>query len=302
MEAGRGGGGGGEGGGAGAGAGVGAGEAVLKAGAGAGAGLARHTREAIEAAVSKLKVKVTHLGFWKVIKKLGPAANSPDSAFMHEGKSYTVEGYFAFKATTDPRYKKLKYPFLPTVNMGSATKKELYPAEFVMVPPGQPRNRMVTSDPTVAAELIKYAAVKPQERMNHITNKASSVVQMMRSDDTARAFGLSNISTTPVAVSATVLPPAVLLYGGGAEVRPGHSGTWNTDYPRRLPFLRPPPNPRNGPYMYGVLLVGFGPRAVLTGSRRWGSSAAHWRPSRFSLGCGWCREGGLSSATTIPPH
>lgn len=216
-------------------------------------GLPRGVLERIDQAIAKTKVKVAHLGFWKVIRHVGPAANSNDSKFEHEGKEYTVEQYFTLKARTDPRYKKLQYPFLPTVNMGSKSKKELYPAELVKVPPGQVRNKMITDNPKLAAEVIKYAAVKPSERMSHIADSGKSVVKVMQSDPTAAAFGLNTVSLAPQTVPARVLPQAKLQYGGGAVVDPHFAGTWNADSNK---FLRSPPDARQGGYMYGVLTVG----------------------------------------------
>jgi eukaryotic translation initiation factor 2C len=218
----------------------------------------------IDKAVAKLKVKVTHLGFWKVARHLGPPANHPASSFEHEGRSYTVQDYYALKARSDPRYPKaLKYPYLPTINMGSKTKPELYPAELVAVPAGQPRNRLLSESPFLVADMIKYAAVKPAERMRHITEHSGSVVNVLRTDATAIAFGLNTVSATPATVTATVLPPAELQYGRGQVVHPRLKGSWNAEAHR---FLQSPPSPvvsakGAGFYSYAILLVGPGPPA-----------------------------------------
>jgi hypothetical protein len=58
----------------------------------------------------------------------------------------------------------------------------------------------------------QYAAVKPQERMDFITDSAS-VVSVLRKDPNAAAFGVSTINPEPMAVSAVLLPPAKLRYG-----------------------------------------------------------------------------------------
>ena len=221
-------------------------------------GLDGRSKRTIETCISKLKVKVTHLGFWKVVRHLGPAANDRNAAFDHDGKKYTVAEYYALKSKTDKRYKPLKYPTLPTVNMGSKTRPELYPIELVDVPSGQARNRMLTEDPRLVAEMIKYAAVKPAERMAHIVNNANSIVKTIRNDPTAQAFGLSGVSATPSTVPATILPQAKLQYGAGQVVDPGFKGTWSADFPKKVPFYRPPAAGQ-GKCTYGIVLVGDAP-------------------------------------------
>ena len=58
-------------------------------------------------------------------KKLGPASNSPDSAFEYEGQMVTVEKYYQLMAVKNPIYQKigkngkLKFPELPTINIGN---------------------------------------------------------------------------------------------------------------------------------------------------------------------------------------
>jgi len=210
----------------------------------------------IEEAVQKIRVRVIHLGFAKVAKHLGPPANHPQSAFEHEGVMYTVEQYYAFKARTDPRYKPVKYPYLPTVNMGSSSRKELYPAELVVIPPGEMRNHLVKEDPFLNAAMIKHAAVRPSERMNHVTNHPQSVVKVLRTDATAKAFGLHQIALTPTQVPATMLPPAKLQYGNSHTAEPQFKGEWNPSGSSNLTFLRPPEKPLNGGYVFGVLVVG----------------------------------------------
>jgi eukaryotic translation initiation factor 2C len=224
-----------------------------------GRGLSPHQRREIDQAVAKLKVKVTHHGFWKVARHLGPPANHPDSRFEHEGRPYTVQEYYALKARSDPRYPKaLKYPYLPTINMGSKSKPELYPAELVAVPAGQPRNRLLSENPSLVADMIKYAAVKPAERMRHITEHSGSVVNVLRTDATAAAFGLNTVSATPATVTATVLPPAQLQYGLGQVMDPRLRGSWSADYPKKMRFVQAPPDPVAASYSYAIVLVSGG--------------------------------------------
>ena len=102
------------------------------------------------------------------------------------------------------------------------------------------------------------AAVRPDDRMRFIMDGGtgdSSIVSVLRNDPTAKAFGLGEISTTPMAVSAVLLPHAKLRYGGGIVIDPLLSGTWNMDGKK---FSHPPAQNTN--IGYGILIVGgYGP-------------------------------------------
>jgi hypothetical protein len=60
--------------------------------------------------------------------------------------------------------------------------------------------------------------VRPDERMNFVVNGSgsgtdASVVNVLRRDKNAEAFGISNINPEPMACTALLLPPAKLRYG-----------------------------------------------------------------------------------------
>ena len=227
-------------------------------------GLPQNMIDLINKAISNLKVRLIHIGHSKKVKKLGPAANSPASEFDMDGTKITVSAYFELMAKKDPVYRnamgkngKLKYPELPTINVGSSNKPILVPAELVAIPSGQSRNQYFT--PEVTGKMVRYAAVKPHERMSHI-NKEGSVITMLKTDPSAIAFGLNDLNSTPMKVPATLLPPPRLQYGKNATIDPVLNGTWNIDYPKRNEFLRAPPFPQGAAgYTYGVLVVGDGP-------------------------------------------
>ena len=121
----------------------------------------------------------------------------------------------------------MKFPFLPTINVGSNSKPILIPVELVTVIGGQSRASKVTGDMT--AQMIKYAAVRPDERQKFITSPTDGISSILNSDPTASAFGLNKISLEPLKCNASLLPPAKIRYGGqNGEVEPGLSGGWNT--------------------------------------------------------------------------
>jgi hypothetical protein len=55
---------------------------------------------------------------------------------------------------------------------------------------------------------------------------------------------MAGLSREPMTVSATLLPPAKLLYGAGETVEPKLQGTWNIG--RNTMFAASPPNAVNG--------------------------------------------------------
>jgi len=221
----------------------------------------------INKVIKNAKIKLNHLGHWRKARELGPPSNSKASEFDYEGKRVTVAAYFEIMSKTKPEYSKclkngkLKYPALPTINIGSLKKPVLVPSELISVPGGQSRSQVMDGEMT--ALMIRHAAVRPEERMKFISEGDSAtttgVVNLIRNDSTAADFGLSKTSLEPMMVPACVLPQAKLRYAGDKMVDPGFNGTWNIDRPQ-MKFVKAPPAPnKDGSYTYGVLVVGNGP-------------------------------------------
>jgi eukaryotic translation initiation factor 2C len=236
--------------------------------------LSKQEIDVVNAAIKGVKVKLIHIGHSKKASKLGPAANAKGSEFEYEeeksGKkvkrNVTVAQYFEIMGKANPTYReklgkdgKLKFPLLPTINVGTDKHPVLIPAEFVFVPGGQ-LMRQNANTPQMVAEVIKYAAVRPDERMKTICNgegndSSQSVLHVLKQDPTAKAFGTANIDPVPMAVPAHLLPPPKLQYQG-STVNPGLEGSWNIDRPKQQRFVRLPPNPIAGKgYTYGLLVV-----------------------------------------------
>ena len=84
-------------------------------------------------------------------------------------------------------------------------------------------------------------------------------MKVLRVDDIAKAFGVSNTDASPMSVPCVILPQAKLRYGGDKIVDPGLTGTWNIDRPQ-MKFAKTPPGAnREGAYTYGIMIVGEGP-------------------------------------------
>jgi hypothetical protein len=155
----------------------------------------------------------------------------------------TVAQYFQMMTAKVPdRYQPLRYPFLPTVNVGTKKRAVLVPMELVDIIPGQTRTRSVTGD--ISAQIIKYAAMLPNDRFKNIGQK-SSLFEALADDQDAEHFGLAQIATTPSGalrlpqrVTGTILPPPRLQYGNQV-IEPQLKGTWNLA--NRTTFAHPAP-------------------------------------------------------------
>ncbi len=180
--------------------------------------------------ISNSKVKASHTRYVGKIKGLGPPANHPDSRFLLKDKNIqiTVSDYFNEMSKSNPAYKKLKYPGLPTVNLGTNSKPRLLPCELMDMLGGQSRSRLT---PEITAQVIRHSAILPDERFKRIIGSAAghseSAVEAVRSDPTCINFGVSAINAQPLIVSSQLLPPPKLEYRGGKDAQPGLAGSWN---------------------------------------------------------------------------
>lgn len=219
-------------------------------------------REKINEDIKNAKVGLKYITFNRKAKSIGPPANDKDSQFDFNGQMLTVAQYFELMAGSDPSYTqalqasggKLKYPDLMTINIGSGTKPVLIPPELMFVPKGQCRANSATPD--MVAQLIKYAAVKPQERFQLITDH--STLSAITTNETASLFGLDSINHVPMAHGSRILPPAKLLYKNGATVEPRLNGEWRMEETRHKFYKSPPGN--DGGLGYATLQVTHSPQ------------------------------------------
>lgn len=119
----------------------------------------------------------------------------------------------------------LKFPQIPTLNIGSKKRPILQPLELLEVLEGQTCSKR--RDNEFTAEIIKHAAIAPDSRMKRlISNKQGSLLSALQSCSALTAFGV-NISQEPVQVGATLLFPPKLAYRDNNIAEPRFSGTWN---------------------------------------------------------------------------
>jgi eukaryotic translation initiation factor 2C len=171
------------------------------------------------------KLKATHLGYAKKFKGLGPVASSRESEFevaqpTGPPRMMNVADYYRLKARDTPSYAaklpggQLRFPFLPTINVGSTSKPTLIPMELIDVLCGQNFSHKCTGEMT--ATIIKYSAVPPQERFSCLINPTSdggeSVLSMLHRDPIAAAFGINQFGSAPLEVSGRILPAPRIRY------------------------------------------------------------------------------------------
>lgn len=179
----------------------------------------------INADLKNTKLRAIHLGYAKKFKCLGPAASSRESVFevaqpAGPSRMMNVDEYYLVKARDTPSYAaklqggRLRYPFLPTINVGSKAKPTLVPMELIDVIRGQNFSHKCTGEMTAA--IIKYSAVPPQDRFSCLINPTGegeeSVLSMLRGDPFAAAFGINQFGSAPLEVSGRILPSPRIRY------------------------------------------------------------------------------------------
>ncbi len=190
---------------------------------------------------------------------LGPAASHQDSAFAVDDKSITVAEYFEGMARYQESYRrylpagKLKYPRLPCVQVGSRRRPIRVPSELIEVVPGQSRQRNLPSD--VAANIIRNAAMPPNERFKHLGTEslANGILGELAVDHNCRAFGLDGIDPAPMQVQGVILPPPKLQYGNRV-IEPELRGSWNLA--GGVTFAHPAPMDKySSHYPFGLIVA-----------------------------------------------
>lgn len=229
------------------------------------------------------KLKLTHMNHWRKFREFGPPSNSKDTEFMFNDHPVTVAQYFA-ELAQDPTkiaYRtalsngRLRYPFLPTVNIGNKQRAVLVPPELVIVPDGQTRNRGVTPD--IQGKVVRLATKMPTERCSYVTD-SHSVISLVRHDGISGSFGLNKVDPRPISVDATLLPSAVLMYNNRV-VDPDLSGSWRSDDCR---FLEAPSGSNSNTLLFGVLIVSNSNRPL----DNWKDLVSRFISSLESTSCG----------------
>ncbi|CAH8441043.1 unnamed protein product [Schistosoma turkestanicum] len=145
----------------------------------------------------------------------------PANQLIIEERKQSVAAYFY-----EHHQIKLKYPDLPCVKVmwiyccipQVDLKREVYmPMELLNILPFQAPN---ATKADVASEVIRCAAVRPQERFQELQNFSSS---MLKSHPLIKQFGLT-VQSRPIDVSARVIQPPSAAFGrsGVVSLKPGN--------------------------------------------------------------------------------
>ncbi|CAH8468977.1 unnamed protein product [Schistosoma margrebowiei] len=138
----------------------------------------------------------------------------PADKLMIEERKQSVAAYF-----DEHHHIKLKYPDLPCIKVDQ--KREVYmPMELLNILPFQAPN---ASKADVASEVIRCAAVRPQERFQELQTFSNS---MLKSHPLIKQFGLT-LQSRPVDVSARVLQPPSAAFDR-SRVIPLKPGSWTS--------------------------------------------------------------------------
>lgn len=142
---------------------------------------------------------------------------------LNSGEEITVGEYFHREKKV-----KLRFPYMPCIQVGNE-KKEIYlPIEFCRIQEGQVLNRKMTENQT--AEMVRNAARPPHERKSRILESVKRV--NYNQDQCIKEFGFQVMDDHFQKVPARVLEPPKLEYFGNRPVIP-RAGVW-----RNQRFLR----------------------------------------------------------------
>lgn len=125
----------------------------------------------VETKLKNARVLLIHVHHHRKLRTFGPSSNSPESSFECDGRQITVAEYYEKTCHSSPTELlnkalpsgRLRYPFLPTINVGSKKRMILIPMELVEVPPGQSR----PVDGAIQSKVIRLAAMLPDERLKY---------------------------------------------------------------------------------------------------------------------------------------
>ncbi|CAA7266206.1 unnamed protein product [Cyclocybe aegerita] len=170
--------------------------------------------------VRGVRVKTTHLGYKKTVKKMSnlTARQHKFKADEYGGREVTVEEYFKLK------YKiTLRHPEMQLVDVGGQ-KANLLPPELCEILPNQPFRGKLTDEHT--ANMITVAAKPPN--INAASIAGSGLDQLgfrPNASPQLNAFGVS-IGNQMTVVPGRILPPPGIKYGQGTP-SVDEKASWN---------------------------------------------------------------------------
>ncbi|XP_067123336.1 protein argonaute-2-like [Centruroides vittatus] len=167
-----------------------------------------------------LRIQVTHLSYPRKYRVSDVTRESAHhTIFFREenGKKIktSVAQYFEME------YKKLQYPNLPCLDVGTQHKKIYLPMEVCDIVEGQHCKKKLTEIQT--SEMIKCTARPPAERFRDIQHSLTDCIKDFRPFE--KEFGI-RINSTPMQFEGRVLAPPHVLYNEQQKIKPSN-GSWD---------------------------------------------------------------------------
>lgn len=167
--------------------------------------------------VRGVRVKTTHLGYRKTVKRLHTLNAKQYKFDTEEYGKVSVEEYFKKK------YKiVLRLPQAPLVDVGGQ-KANYLPPEVCEILPDQPYRGKLTDEHT--AEMIKVAAKPPNINANAIVNQGLQGLGFSQGAAPLGAFGIS-VGLQMAVVPGRILPAPGIRYGQGTP-NVDEKASWN---------------------------------------------------------------------------
>ncbi|GBE83588.1 hypothetical protein SCP_0506430 [Sparassis crispa] len=167
--------------------------------------------------VRGVRVKTTHLGYTKTVKKLA-TVNANQHRFNAEGfGEVTVAQYFQKKYRIS-----LRFPNLPLVDVGGQ-KSNLLPSECCVILEKQTFRGRLSDDHTAA--MIRIACQPPNVNARDITGRGLTELGFAAGPDPLAAFGIS-VGREMAVVPGRILPSPTIRYGEGTP-RIDDRASWN---------------------------------------------------------------------------
>ncbi|XP_023209689.1 protein argonaute-2-like isoform X4 [Centruroides sculpturatus] len=177
-------------------------------------------RRTLAKEMKNLRVEVTHLPYPRKYRVRDITRENANNTFFirkidNEDVRCSVSEYFR---TT---YRKLQYPNLPCLNVGSEKKAVHLPMEVCNIVEGQHCNKKLTEKQT--SDMIRYTARPPAQRFNDIKESINAVLKDF--EPFSREFGI-RVSPKPVNFTGRVLNAPQITYQQNQAITP-FNGSWD---------------------------------------------------------------------------
>lgn len=183
-------------------------------------GLTDANRRVLKKELKNLKVQVTHLPYPRKYRIFDiTKENASNTFFIREingiKKPCSVSDYFGAE------YRRLKYPNLPCIDVGSDKRHVYLPMEVCEIVEGQHCNKKLTDKQT--SEIIRFTAIPPAERFREIQNSMKTMMEGFA--PFSKEFGI-RISPNPLNFIGRMLDPPNIMYNQQQQIRPSN-GSWD---------------------------------------------------------------------------